>query len=109
MCPPPPSFFLVSVSEQMQTRDAMMFPLIGSVVLFSLYLVFLYLPAFYVNLVLKAYFFLFGLIVLGQKFSTIFAQTLPSKIVSVLTIRSLYIPDPTTFIWKTDKKVDVPA
>lgn len=47
----------------MSTKDAYMFPVIGSCVLFSLYLVFKFLPPFYVNLAIKAYFFLVGTLV----------------------------------------------
>jgi len=58
-------------SEQMKTKDAYMFPVIGSCVLFSLYLVFKFLPKEYVNFAIKAYFFIFGVLVLGQKLSAI--------------------------------------
>lgn len=71
--------------EVMQSKDAYMFPIIGSVTLGSLYLVFKYLPKEYVNYVVKAYFFVFGVFVLGAKFSTILASVLPPSTVESLT------------------------
>ena len=41
--------------EQMKTKDAYMFPLIGSVVLFSLYLIYKFLPADWVKFAVKSY------------------------------------------------------
>jgi hypothetical protein len=78
----------------MQTKDAYMFPVIGSVVLFSLYLVFKFLPKEYVNLVIKGYFFIFGILVLGQKLSQIFGQLLPIEIVKSLNSKSYILHNP---------------
>jgi len=69
------------VGEQMATRDAMMFPILGSVVLFSLYLVYKFLPKEWVNVVIKAYFFLFGCLVLAQKLAQLATATLPEPLV----------------------------
>lgn len=66
-------------SEQLETKDAYMFPFIGSAVLFSLYLVFKFLPREYVNLVIKAYFFLFGVLALGQRFAQVLGVLLPAS------------------------------
>eukprot|EP00658_Telonema_sp_P-2_P079845 TRINITY_DN782_c0_g1_i1.p1 TRINITY_DN782_c0_g1~~TRINITY_DN782_c0_g1_i1.p1 ORF type:complete len:356 (-),score=126.44 TRINITY_DN782_c0_g1_i1:112-1179(-) len=46
--------------ETMSTKDAMMFPIIGSCVLFGLFLVFKYLAKEYINLLLHFYFILIG-------------------------------------------------
>jgi len=87
-----------SVTETMQTKDALMFPLIGSVVLFSLYLVFKVFPKEYVNVLIKAYFFVFGCIVLSNKLHSLLQSTLPPNIVSSLSVTSFTITNPLT-IW----------
>ena len=81
-------------AEQMQTKDAMMFPLIGSATLFTLYLVYKFLPAGWINVFIKAYFFIFGCIVLAQKLSQILAATLPLSLVHTLLAREYSIPNP---------------
>jgi len=73
------------VAEQMKTKDAYMFPVIGSVVLFSLYLVFKFLPAEWVNACVKLYFFVFGLLVIGSKISQIASLVLAPSTVAMLT------------------------
>lgn len=63
--------------EQMSSKDAYMFPVIGSVFLFSLYLVFKFLPPEYVNFVVKAYFFVLGVLVLSaniEKFLSLIVE-----------------------------------
>jgi len=47
--------------ETLSSKDAYMFPVIGSCVLFGLYLLFKYFSKEYVNLLLTAYFLLFGI------------------------------------------------
>lgn len=81
--------------EQMQTRDAMMFPVIGSCVLFSLYCVYKFLPKEWVNLVIKAYFFIFGCLVLAQKLAQILSATLPEATVHQLLAVEYSAPNPT--------------
>jgi minor histocompatibility antigen H13 len=68
-------------AEQMQTQDVMRFPLVGSAVLFSLFLVFKFLPKEYVNFVVKIYFCIFGFIVVSQKLSQLLGLILPVNIV----------------------------
>ncbi|RKP11072.1 peptidase A22B, signal peptide peptidase, partial [Thamnocephalis sphaerospora] len=53
-------------AESLSTEDAYMFPLIGSGVLFSLYLVFRYLNKEYVNYLLTAYFAVIGVAALTK-------------------------------------------
>ncbi|KAL4459154.1 hypothetical protein ABPG75_014019 [Micractinium tetrahymenae] len=48
--------------EAMTKKDAMKFPLVGSVVLFSLFLAFKYLPKEIVNAILSAYFVFLGML-----------------------------------------------
>jgi hypothetical protein len=89
--------------EQMQTRDAMMFPLIGSCVLFSLYCVYKLLPAAWVNAVIKLYFFIFGCIVLSQKLAQIAASTLPEPLVHRLLRQEFTVPNP---LWAFERVAD---
>lgn len=60
--------------EQLATKDAYMFPVIGSVVLFSLYLTFKFIPKHLINIVVKAYFFLIGTGVLFVKLDVLLAS-----------------------------------
>jgi minor histocompatibility antigen H13 len=91
-------------TEQMQTKDAYMFPVIGSVVLFSLYLVFKFLPKEYVNLAIKAYFFIFGVLVLGNKISTILESNLPINLAKALTKNQFRVRNPLSLFSKKDNK-----
>lgn len=84
-----------SGGEQMATKDAMMFPLIGSCVLFSLYCVYKFLPKEWVNVVIRVYFFLFGVLVLAQKISQILSSTLPVPTVRAMLKLELRVPNPT--------------
>ena len=49
-----------SISESLSSGDAYMFPVIGSCVLFSMYLAFKFLDKKYINYVLTAYFSVMG-------------------------------------------------
>lgn len=86
------------VSEKMETKDAMMFPVIGSCVLFSLYCVFKFFPKEYVNMVIKAYFFVFGIAVLTTKVDAILERTLPVDLVQKLVKSKYIITNPLTRI-----------
>ncbi|KAL6784921.1 PSL1 [Auxenochlorella protothecoides x Auxenochlorella symbiontica] len=66
--------------DSMTKRDAAKFPLIGSVVLFSLFLAFKYLPKDWVNAVLAAYFVLLGLLALTATADPLVAPFLPRKL-----------------------------
>ena len=87
-----------SVTETMQTKDALLFPVIGSCVLFSLYLVFKVFPKQYVNVVIKAYFFVFGCVVLSHKLHSLLYHTLPPELVQKLSVISFTVTNPLT-IW----------
>ena len=47
-------------NEKMSTKDVYMFPVIGSCVLFGLYLVFKFISKDYINIVIGAYFLIFS-------------------------------------------------
>ncbi|KAH8738672.1 shanti/Ykl100cp/Minor histocompatibility antigen H13-like [Cryptosporidium ryanae] len=47
-------------TESLTRKDAMLFPVIGSGALFSLYLAYRFLPAYWVNLLLTSYLFIIG-------------------------------------------------
>ncbi|OII72979.1 minor histocompatibility antigen [Cryptosporidium ubiquitum] len=53
-------------TESLSRKDAMMFPVIGSVALFSLYLAYRFLPIYWVNLLLTSYLFLIGAVALME-------------------------------------------
>jgi minor histocompatibility antigen H13 len=63
--------------ERMADKDVWKFPLIASAFLFSLYLVYKFVPKYYVNIIIKAYFFLFGTLVLAQALHKFFHIALP--------------------------------
>jgi minor histocompatibility antigen H13 len=90
-------------AEQMQTKDAMMFPVIGSVVLFSLYLVYKFLPKEWVNFFIKCYFFVFGCLVLAQKFAQILTMTLPVPLVHKLLKLEFSLPNPVWIFGKIEQ------
>jgi minor histocompatibility antigen H13 len=52
--------------ESLTSNDALMFPILGSIVLFSLYLAFKYLDKEMLNLVLKVYFAAIGVLGLAR-------------------------------------------
>ena len=67
-------------SEAMTKKDAMKFPLVGSVILFSLFLAFKFLPKDLVNLVLSLYFVLLGTAALVATADPIVAGRVPKAL-----------------------------
>lgn len=65
--------------ESMSTEDAWKFPFIGSGVLFGLYILFKVFSKEYINLLLTAYFLLFGLAAVTATLSPIVAPLFPKK------------------------------
>jgi len=63
--------------DAMTAHDAYMFPLIGSGVLFGLYMLFKYFNPEWINWLLSAYFLILGFISLSKTFSPILAPFLP--------------------------------
>jgi minor histocompatibility antigen H13 len=63
--------------EAMTAHDAYMFPLIGSGVLFGLYMLFKYFNPEWINFLLSAYFLILGFISLSKTFSPIMSPYLP--------------------------------
>jgi minor histocompatibility antigen H13 len=59
--------------ESMSSEDAMKFPFIGSGVLFGLYILFKVFSKEYVNMLLTAYFLLFGILAVSATISPLFA------------------------------------
>lgn len=90
--------------EVMQSKDAYMFPVIGSVVLGSLYLVFKYLPKEYVNYMVKFYFFCLGIVILGQKFAQISKTVMSEETVKQLTETKYTIVVPSYLASKTPEQ-----
>eukprot|EP01112_Ceratiomyxa_fruticulosa_P021976 TRINITY_DN7926_c0_g1_i1.p1 TRINITY_DN7926_c0_g1~~TRINITY_DN7926_c0_g1_i1.p1 ORF type:complete len:422 (+),score=81.09 TRINITY_DN7926_c0_g1_i1:157-1266(+) len=64
-------------TESMTTKDAWMFPFIGSVVLFGLYLLFKVFHKDYINMLLSGYFLLFGVIAVSSSIRPLVAAIFP--------------------------------
>jgi len=64
-------------TEHMTTKDAYMFPIIGSGVLFGLYMVFKLFRQDLINLLLSSYFLIFGIIALARTLRPIFVMLFP--------------------------------
>ncbi|KAH7372532.1 hypothetical protein KP509_17G008300 [Ceratopteris richardii] len=75
-------------SESISKEHAMRFPFIGSAVLFSLFLLFKFLPKDLVNRILAGYFFLLGIIALAATILPYVEKFLPKKLKeSSLTVK----------------------
>lgn len=68
-----------SVSESLSSGDAYMFPVIGSCVLFSMYLAFKFLDKKYINYVLTSYFSVMGCAAVTKTFLMVFKKITPVK------------------------------
>ncbi|KAI7864953.1 signal peptide peptidase-domain-containing protein [Mucor mucedo] len=66
-----------SVSESLSSGDAYMFPVIGSCVLFSMYLAFKFLDKKYINYVLTSYFSVMGCAAVTKTFLMVFKKITP--------------------------------
>ncbi|CAO3659260.1 unnamed protein product [Rhizopus stolonifer] len=66
-----------SVTESLSSNDAYMFPIIGSCVLFSMYLVYKYIDKKYINYVLTAYFSIMGCAAVTKASLDIFKSVIP--------------------------------
>lgn len=67
----------------MTSRDAMLFPLIASAALFSLYIVFKIFSKDYINLLLTGYFFFLEVLALAHLMSPLIGSLVPSSIPNV--------------------------
>ena len=67
-------------SDTMTHKDAYMFPIFGSCVLFGLYLLFKFLSKEYINYLLTAYFLLFGIGALIMTFSPVIGIFFPKSV-----------------------------
>lgn len=66
-----------AISESLSSGDAYMFPLIGSCVLFSMFLAFKYLDKAYINYVLTAYFSVMGCAAVTKTFLMVVKKITP--------------------------------
>jgi len=78
--------------ESMTKKDAYMFPVIGSGVLFGLYIMFRLFSKEYVNLLLTAYFLFFGFYSLAETFIPILKKLYPTFRDLPTNTYSFYIP-----------------
>ncbi|RNA29096.1 minor histocompatibility antigen H13 [Brachionus plicatilis] len=67
--------------ETMSTREAALFPVIASVTLFGIYLVFQIFSKEHINLLLAFYFFLLGVIALTRMFSSTLGMFWPTSLI----------------------------
>eukprot|EP00331_Platyophrya_macrostoma_P022624 CAMPEP_0176456112 /NCGR_PEP_ID=MMETSP0127-20121128/31079_1 /TAXON_ID=938130 /ORGANISM="Platyophrya macrostoma, Strain WH" /LENGTH=398 /DNA_ID=CAMNT_0017845979 /DNA_START=36 /DNA_END=1232 /DNA_ORIENTATION=+ len=67
-----------AASEKMTSKDAYLFPVYGSGVLFGLYVLFKYVPKEYLNMLLTVYFTFLGFFCLAQLLDSIFETLSPS-------------------------------
>lgn len=67
--------------ETMSTKEALLFPVIASVTLFSIYVIFQIFSKDHINLLLAFYFFLLGVIALTRMFSPLIKRIWPSFLI----------------------------
>jgi len=70
----------VKATEAMSTKDAYLFPFIGSGVLFGLYILFKLFHKDYINLLLSGYFLLFGIFALATTLRPVFVVLFPNLV-----------------------------
>jgi len=70
----------IKATEAMTTKDAYLFPFIGSGVLFGLYLLFKLFHKDYINLLLSSYFLLFGIFALSNTLRPVFVLIFPNLV-----------------------------
>uniref|UniRef100_A0A6B2EHN2 Putative signal peptide protease n=1 Tax=Phlebotomus kandelakii TaxID=1109342 RepID=A0A6B2EHN2_9DIPT len=71
------------VPERMNTKDAMMFPVIASLSLFGLYIFFKMFSQDYINLLLTGYFFFLGVLALSNMMSPVVNALVPTSIPNI--------------------------
>jgi minor histocompatibility antigen H13 len=74
-------------TEAMTKQDAMRFPIIGSCVLFSFFLLFKFLPKDLVNKILTGYFVLLGLVALTATMAPVLGRCMPKSV----ALRQMYL------------------
>ncbi|GJP54301.1 hypothetical protein CLOM_g13407 [Closterium sp. NIES-68] len=87
-------------AETMSKEHAMRFPIIGSAVLFSLFLLFKFLPKDLVNMVLSAYFVFLGVMAIGAYFVFLGVMAIGA---TILPLVSRFVPakwNEDIFYWK---------
>ncbi|PRP84158.1 hypothetical protein PROFUN_04149 [Planoprotostelium fungivorum] len=85
--------------ESMSTEDAMKFPLVGSAVLFGLYLAFKFFSKEYINLLLTGYFLFFGLLAV--------AGTLKHVVQLVIKDNAILIKKEFVPFWNKSKPINI--
>lgn len=69
--------------ERMNSKDAMMFPIIASVALFGLYIIFKLFSKDHINLLLTGYFFFLEVLALAHLLSPVIGTLIPSSIPNI--------------------------
>ena len=77
------SFHKEQKRETMTTKDAAMFPIMASVALFGLYIIFKLFSKEYINLLLTGYFFFLGVLALTHVLSPIVSKLVPASVPNI--------------------------
>lgn len=93
--------------ERMSRSDTYKFPIVGSIFLFSLYLVVKFVPKEYVNLVIKAYFFVFGVALMVEALHKWITMFVPQSVIKPFAVELLSIHIP--YVSTPGKKTKVTA
>ncbi|XP_050540010.1 minor histocompatibility antigen H13 [Daktulosphaira vitifoliae] len=68
------------VPESMTTKDAMMFPVIASGALFTLFIIFRIFPKEYINILVTIYFYILGVAALNNLLANLFSVMMPKSV-----------------------------
>lgn len=82
----------VAEVETLSRRDAMMFPVAGSVALFSMYVAYKFFGKYVVNLLLTTYLSAFGLAALGESLRPVMRTVVPANWLTHSFKREFHIP-----------------
>ncbi|KAK5648795.1 hypothetical protein RI129_003687 [Pyrocoelia pectoralis] len=77
------SFHKEQKRETMTTKDAAMFPIMASIALFGLYIIFKLFSKEYINLLLTGYFFFLGVLALTHVLSPIVSKLVPGAVPNI--------------------------
>jgi minor histocompatibility antigen H13 len=97
-----------SVSESLSSGDAYMFPIIGSCVLFSMYLAFRYLDKEYINYVLTAYFSIMGCAAVTKTFLMITRKLAPMELLKPVAKYKVTLSKRSKSKYKKEEKSGMP-
>lgn len=89
----------LQVVDSLSAKDAYMFPVMGSVVLFSLYLMFKFLAKEWINFLLSSYFMLLGIGAIATALHPLLERLLPKSLVQAKPFKLGKLPKPLHLIY----------